>query len=168
MEAIKPKELICPQHSFTYQYLAGPVETEAELASGVTEGNCRLAIQQWFYELHGIFFKRAEIYLPGGYKHLGEFIFEEEDIDWDQLQAGDIIFAENLRNKKGEVIDRSLESFDSKDEWLFYLHSAQYLGKQNGQHFIWHASAICGGTCTWDLNTFLHNYRPVSVKRVKP
>lgn len=162
-----PTTLTIPTHTFTYQYLAGPVETEAELKTGVGEGNCRFAIQQYFYEVHGLFLKKDEIYLPGGYKHLGEFVYEEELIDWETLQPGDIVFAENLRNKHGESIDRSLESFDSKDEWLFYLHSALYVGKEDNTHYIWQASAIGGGTCTWDLDTFLHNYRPVSVKRIQ-
>jgi len=140
--------LTIPQHTFSYQYLAGPVATKAEIEAGVPEGNCRFAIQQWFFELHGLFLKRDEIYLPGGYKVLGAFLFEETAIDWDALQPGDIIFAENLRNKLGKVIDRSLSSFDSKDEWLFYLHSAQYAGKENDTHYIWHASAIAGGSTT--------------------
>jgi hypothetical protein len=40
-----PKSLTIPKHTFTYQYLAGPVETKAELEAGVSEGNCRLAIR---------------------------------------------------------------------------------------------------------------------------
>ena len=159
-------KLKIPQHTFNYRYLAGPVETERELGEGVKDGNCRFAIQQYFHELHGLFLQKDEIYLPGGYKHLGSFIFEEEEIDWEQLQPGDIIFAENKRNKKNEQIDRSQKSFDTKDEWLLYLHSAIYVGKENNNHYIWHSTSICGGTCTWDLSTFCHNYKPVSAKRV--
>jgi len=160
------KTLIYPRGPFTYQYLAGPVETKAELLAGVTEGNCRLAIQQYFYELHDLWLEKAEVYLPGGYKHLGKFVYEEAVVDFDRLEVGDIVFAQNLRNKKGEVIDRGLESFTDKDQWLFYLHSALYIGKENNTHYLWHASSICGGTCVWELDKFLYNYLPISVKRL--
>jgi hypothetical protein len=40
-----------------------------------------------FLPYTGTFFERDKIYLPGGYKVWGEFVFEEEDIDPNQLKT---------------------------------------------------------------------------------
>jgi hypothetical protein len=76
-----------------------------------------------------LFFERDEIYLPGGYKVLGEFVFKETDIDVSKLKAGDVIYAQNIRDKQGKEVDKSLERYKDKDEWLYYLHSLIFLGK---------------------------------------
>lgn len=157
-----------PQDQFAYQYLAGPVETPAELDAGVEIGNCRLALQLYFYRMHGIFFKRDEIYLPGGYKVLGEFIFQEEPIDYSKLRRGDILYAQNLRNNAGGEVDKSPERYRTKDEWLYYLHSVVYLGEISGTgtRYVWHATNIEGGPALWTLEKFEYYYKPVSAKRV--
>lgn len=62
-----------PADQFVYRYLAGPVVTAAELDSDFEEGNCRLALQLYFYRIHNLFFPREAIYLPGGYKTWGKF-----------------------------------------------------------------------------------------------
>ncbi|MES3031305.1 MAG: hypothetical protein V4697_02730 [Patescibacteria group bacterium] len=158
-----------PTDKFVYKYLAGPVETSEEIEVGVPEGNCRFALQLYFYRNHGIFFKKDQIYLPGGYKVLGKFIFQEESIDFDELKLGDVIYAQNLRNKEGEEVDKSLERYKDKDEWLYYLHSAIYLGKINDgtdNRYVWHATHIDGGPTLWTLEKFEHYYKPISAKRV--
>ncbi len=159
--------LSLPIENFPYVYLEGPLETVEQLQKAVEKGNCRLALQLYFYRAHRIFLTRDEVYLPGGYTVLGRFIFEEEPIDFEKLQEGDIIYAENLRNKKGEEIDRNRESYDTKDEWLFYLHSAIYVGKnENGEHVLWHATSIENGTAVWTLEKFQDFYKPISAKRI--
>ncbi len=158
-----------PTDKFVYKYLAGPVDTLEEIEAGVTEGNCRFALQLYFYRKHGVFFGKDEIYLPGGYKVLGEFIFKEEPVNFDQLKAGDVIYAQNLRNKEGKEVDKSLERYRDKDEWLYYLHSAIYVGKINDgtdNQYIWHATHIDGGPTLWTLEKFEHYYKPISAKRV--
>lgn len=159
---------VYPVDQFVYQYLAGPVETVGELEAGVAEGNCRLALQLYFYRIHGMFFKRDEIYLPGGYKVLGQFIYKEESIDFAKLESGDIIYAQNLRNTAGAPVDKSLGRYRSKDEWLYYLHSAIYLGVIDATptRYLWHATNIAGGPVLWTLEQFEHYYKPVSAKRV--
>ncbi len=158
-----------PTDQFVYKYLAGPVETPKEIDIGVKEGNCRYALQLYFYRNHGKFFRRDDIYLPGGYKVFGEFIFKEELIDFHKLNRGDIIYAQNLRNKEGKEVDKSLERYKDKDEWLYYLHSAIYIGMLNDgtdNRYIWHATHIGGGPVLWTLDQFLYYYKPISAKRV--
>jgi hypothetical protein len=155
-----------PIEQFTYAYLAGPLNTETELMQPVMEGNCRLAIQLYFFRLRGIFLGKDKIYLPGGYKHLGQFIVEEDLIDFDLLQPGDIVYAQNLKNKHGEPMARGREMYTSKDEWLFHLHSALYVGVYNNQHCLWHATSIENGTCIWTREKFEEYYQPISAKRV--
>jgi hypothetical protein len=158
-----------PTDKFAYKYLAGPVETPAEIEAGVTEGNCRFALQLYFYRKHGIFFKKDQIYLPGGYKVLGKFVFKEESIDFESLMRGDILYSQNLRNKEGKEVNKSLERYKDKDEWLYYLHSAIYLGKINDgtdNCYVWHSTSIDGGPTLWTLEKFEHYYKPISAKRV--
>jgi len=158
-----------PSDIFAYKYLAGPVNTAEDIECGVSEGNCRFALQLYFYRVRNIFLKSDEIYLPGGYKTLGTFIYEEEPVDFSRLAAGDIVFAENLRNKEGELVDRSLTRYSDKDKWLYHLHSAIFVG--NGadgaeSNCIWHSTRIAGGPILWNLDTFLHYYKPISAKRI--
>lgn len=162
-----PKGLY-PTDKFVYQYLAGPVETPRELDAGVEVGNCRLALQLYFYRMSDVFFEKDQIYLPGGYKVLGEFVFQEEPIDYSMLQRGDILYAQNLRNKSGAEVDKSLGRYRTKDEWLYYLHSAIYIGKIDNSPapYVWHATNIEGGPVLWALEKFEYYYKPVSAKRV--
>jgi len=158
-----------PTDKFLYKYLAGPVETSEEIEVGQTEGNCRFALQLYFYRIHEIFFQKDEIYLPGGYKVLGEFVYKEEPIDFNKLKAGDILYAQNLLNKEGKKVDKSLERYKDKDEWLYYLHSAIYIGKIDDgtdNFYVWHATHIDGGPTLWTLEKFERYYKTVSVKRV--
>lgn len=155
-----------PTDQFPYKYLAGPVLTEAELAGPFEEGNCRFALQLYFYRIHNKFFERDDIYLPGGYKVWGEFVFKEESIDPNVLKPGDVLYAENIRNKEDKDVDKSLERYKDKDEWLYYLHSLIYVGMVEGVPYVWHATHIAGGPVVWPWEKFLHYYKPVSAKRI--
>lgn len=154
-----------PATSFSYKYLAGPEETIEGMVKAQA-GNCRFALQVYFYSVHGLFLKKDQIYLPGGYKTIGRFIFEEEAIDFNRLCSGDIVYAQNLRNKRNELLNKNPEQYASKDEWLYYLHSAIYIGKIDGLHYLWHATNIEGGPVVWQLEKFQHYYKPISAKRV--
>lgn len=155
-----------PSKNYSYSYLAGPVETREELDESLAEGNCRLALQLYFYKIHNLFLERDQIYLPGGYKTLGEFVYKEEPILFEKLEEGDIVYAQNLRGKDGAVLDRSPERYQNKDEWLYHLHSAIYVGRADGEEYIWHATSIEGGTAVWPRRKFEYYYKPISIKRV--
>jgi len=155
-----------PLDEFAYEYNAGPVETAEEIDQGVKAGNCRFGIQLYFYRVHKIFFKKYDIYLPGGYKVMGEFIFKEEPIDFNILKVGDVVYAQNLRDRNGREIDKSLERYRNRDEWLYYLHSVIYVGKIKGEHYVWHATHIDHGPTLWKLDKFKYYYHPVSAKRI--
>jgi hypothetical protein len=157
-----------PLDTFVYKYLAGPVETAAEIEAGVPEGNCRFALQLYFYRMHGIFLKRDEIYLPGGYKTLGRFVFEEAPVNLDDLLPGDILYAQIIRDKEGRAVDKSLEQYRDKDVWLYYLHSAIYLGALDDgpNRYVWHSTLIDAGPTLWSFEKFGYYYKPISAKRV--
>lgn len=158
-----------PQDDYTYTYLAGPVESREELDGEIKEGNCRFALQQYFYRMHGLFLEKDEIYLPGGYKVLGEFIFKEEPIDFSELKRGDILYAQKLRGKEGGMLNKGIENFKDKDEWLYYLHSAIYLGTIDSDSdipYVWHATYIENGPVVWPMDKFEYYFKIVSAKRV--
>lgn len=155
-----------PPEDFSYQYLAGPLDSPEAIETGFTEGNCRFALQLYFYRVHDIFLEIDEVYLPGGYEHLGEFIVREQPIDWSLVQPGDIIYAQNLKKKDGTPHKRDPEHYDTLADWRFDFHSAIYLGTHNGQHYIYHASSICDGPDVWTLAQFSEYYKPISIKRI--
>lgn len=156
-----------PVENFAYSYLKGPLESP-EMLDDIKEGNCRLASQLYYYRVHKIFLQQDEIYLPGGYKTLGTFIFEEEPIIFEELKTGDILYAQNLRDKNGVGLQRSPEMYTDKDEWLYHFHSAIYIGEIDGEEgqYVWHATNIEGGTALWTLEKFQYFYKPISAKRV--
>lgn len=49
-------------HNFGYDYLRGPVSRE-ELQKEITKGNCRLAVQDYFYINHGLYLSKEEVIL---------------------------------------------------------------------------------------------------------
>lgn len=155
-----------PTDQFSYKYLVGPVLTEEELNIPFEEGNCRFALQLYFYRVHNKFFERDKIYLPGGYKVWGDFIIKEEDINPSVLKPGDVIYAQNILNKEEKEVDKSLERYKDKDEWLYYLHSLIFIGTVDGVPYVWHATHIAGGPVVWTWEKFLHYYKPVSAKRI--
>lgn len=162
-------------HYFSYKFDKGrgPLSKKL-LKSKIIFGNCRLAVQDYLYSIHGIYLKPEDILLPYAYYKVGTFVEPFK-------KAGDIIYAENFRNKKGEVIYREKSSFKNEDEWILHFHTAIYLGKMSeriantlpfqcdirkGTPVVWHSSFVAGGTAIWPLKKFLHYYKPVTAKRV--
>ncbi len=157
-----------PNNPFTYSYLAGPAENEARLAEDITAGNCRFALQLYFYKIHHLFLERDQIYLPGGYHSLGAFIFREQAIDYSQLKNGDILYAQNLRNKVGVKLNRNQEAYPTKDAWIYHFHSAIFIRKPDNTEMVWHATSIENGPAFWTRNRFEQYYKVISVKRILP
>jgi len=153
--------MIHPPDKFTYSYLVGPVDTPAEL-DNLTEGNCRLAIQLYFYRVQNRFLQKDEIYLPGGYKTLGGFIFKEEAINWSKVRVGDIVYAQNIKKKGGALYERDRTNYPTYDDWVYDFHSAIYVGKNK----FWHATSIANGPAVWSCEEFENYYKSISVKRL--
>lgn len=141
--------------------MAGPLPKDG-LEKEFKEGNCRLAVQIYFYKIHNVYFKPEKILNPNGYKNTGKFVFTAgEEIDFNTAAEGDVIYGENIVNKKGESINRGRETFNDEDEWILHFHTAVYLG--NNQ--IWHATHFAGTSCFWTVDQFKKFYKPIALKR---
>ena len=150
---------------FRYKFNEGPFNTERELNGEWDLGNCRRAVQLYLYKLKGIFLKPEQILCPEAYKETGHFISENEsEFSFTHFSDGDVIYAEGVKNKNGEDLDRSLPSFETRDEYLISLHTALFTGEKDKE--IWHATAVEGGSCYWSLDKFLTYYKPVAAKPI--
>ena len=158
---------------------AGPLSREELEGEAFTHGNCRLAVQYFLFKAHGLYLGAEDILLPRAYDATGIFVVREAPIDWAALQCGDIVYAENRRNKREEPMQRGRDAFASREEWVLHFHSAIFLGVLTdelaallgegdypGGDLIWHSTAVEDGTCIWPVARFEHYYRPVSAKRV--
>lgn len=150
--------------SFTYDIKSGPVETPDELTAPISKGNCRLAVQVYFYFVHGLWLRPEQVLCPALYRATGRLMGERFS---DGLE-GDVILAERIRNKEGSLIDRSRSFYATEDEWIISLHSAVLIvpESEKSEARIWHATAIAGGTCEWSRSEFEKYYRVVAIKRV--
>ena len=147
--------------TFIYKFNKGPTEKEF-LGEPIKEGDCRLAIQLYFYKIHNLFIESDKILCPRSYKETGVFIWREGEQNFlEKIKIGDVIYAERIKDKNKVAILRDRNYFKSEDEWIIALHTAIYFDK----NLIWHATAIEGQTCYWDLSKFLEFYKPVAVKR---
>ncbi|NVN96525.1 MAG: hypothetical protein HXX18_14715 [Bacteroidetes bacterium] len=150
---------------FTYKFNEGPLSSVGELLGDWNTGNCRRVVQYYTFLKKKIFLKPEEVLCPEAYNNTGIFIINEnEEFSISKLIDGDIIYAEKIRNKEGELIDKSLKTFPSKDDYIISLHTAIFTGEKNKE--IWHATAIEGSSCTWSLEKFLNYYLPIAVKRI--
>lgn len=150
---------------FTYKFNEGPFDTEQELTREWNTGNCRPAVQLYLYELRGTFLKPEQILCPKAFKKTGGFVTGNNiPFSFSELSDGDIIYAEGLKNKHDEALDKSLPTFETKDEYLVSLHTALFTGEKNKE--IWHATAVEGSSCYWSLEKFLTYYKPIAAKRV--
>ena len=148
--------------TISYKFNKGPISKEELQEEKFTEGNCRLAIQYYFYKIHNLFIEPNNILNPQGYNTLGTFIIEEKYFKNDSfvhLKEGDIIYAERIINAQGEKI---LKSYSSKDDWIIALHSAIYLGNDK----IYHCTSIDKKSCVWSIKKFLDYYKPIAAKRL--
>lgn len=166
--------------TFQYNYSAGPLPKKL-LDLPISEGNCRLALQDYFYTVHGKYLSSKEILLPQAFRSTGSFVDMGDIKNLLDLHQGDIIYTENLKNKEEKYIYKDKSLFSNEDEWILHFHTAVYLGKLNkeilsflplpteyilGTPVIWHASLIADGTAVWPVDKFLYYYRPIAVKRL--
>jgi len=150
---------------FTYKFNEGPLSSIEELLSDWNVGNCRRVVQYYTYLKKKIFLKPEEVLCPDAYNETGIFVIGEgQEFSISKLIDGDIIYAEKIRNKEGELINKSLETFPTKDDYIISLHTAVFTGEKDKE--IWHATAIEGSSCFWSLSKFLEYYKPIAVKRI--
>lgn len=150
---------------FAYKFDEGPLDSKEELLGVWNTGNCRRAVQYYIFKLKNIFLKPEEVLCPQAYYETGKFVINEGEVFVAQkLIDGDIIYAEKIRKKDGSLIDKNINSFDNKDDYIVSLHTALFTGKKDKE--IWHATAVEGSSCDWSLEKFLYYYKPVAVKRI--
>lgn len=142
-----------------------------------------MAVQDYYYSVHGIFLEPEQILLPKAFKDTGKFVreFNNKKYSFEGLHPGDLIYAEKLRNSKGKIIYKSKEEYRDENEWILHFHTAIYLGKLDssirsflpvkpsypeGTPVIWHSSFISDGTVLWSEEEFLYYYQPVAAKRL--
>lgn len=151
--------------SFSYKFDSGPLK-QRYLSQNPTEGNCRFAVQYYFFFIRNIYLRPSEVLCPYFYKRTGKFSWKRSDLavrfDKSLLKPHMIIFAERLKNSKNENVHKTISYYESKDDWIISLHSAIYLGNNK----IWHATSIDSGSCIWDLEKFLDYYNPVALKKL--
>jgi hypothetical protein len=140
-----------------YNFNNGPL-TEKELKKdNFKEGNCRLAVQYYFYKIHNLYLKPSSILNPRAYEKVGRFIIKEGEFSSgliEKIQEGDIIYGDRIGAKKDRKISRK--------DWIVGLHSAIYAGNNR----IWHSVKVAGESCYWSFNKFLKYYNLVAVKRI--
>ena len=166
-------------HNFNYKYLRGPV-SEDSLKMQISEGNCRLAVQDYFYTIYGIYLDRNEIVLPEA-KNKGILIENDGKIDFlDNIREEDIIYGEKIKTSTGERVNLSEKRIINENEWLTGLHMGVYLGVQPSEVLsslsynemdmkkpvIWHSSFISKGTSLWSVDKFCEYYKPVFARRI--
>jgi len=164
-----------------YKFDKGPVPLTALLCN-ITEDNCRLAIQDFLFVLYQKYFSESELLNPDGYLKTGSFLKKEYSDDFfNNLQTRSIIYAEGIKNKKGQLVNKMLSNFPSYDDYLISLHTAIFIENLSeeiakklpgelqaivtNKPAIWHATAIEGTTCVWSIEKFCEYYKPVTAKR---
>lgn len=138
-----------------YKFDKGPILLRDLKKDNFSEANCRLAVQYYFFKVHGLYFSPRSILNPRGYLKTGKFIIKEEQFNRDSiklLKKGDVVYAEKIISKNSEL---------TKEEWITKLHMAIYLGNNK----IWHLSFSEGKSNVCDLNEFREKYNPVAAKR---
>lgn len=151
--------------AFSYRFNKGPLSKNRLREEKFKEGNCRLAIQYYFFKKHNLYLNSNEVLNPKAYKKTGTFVVEEGSFSKKsvkKLKSGDIIYAERLKNKNGVKIYKKASFFSNKNTWIISLHSAVYLGRGK----IYHSSSISDGSSVWDIEKFYEFYKPVAAKRI--
>ncbi len=150
---------------FIYKFNEGPLVSEKELSGEWNIGNCRRAVQYYLWFEKKLFLAPQQILCPAAYRETGSFVTGNgQKFSFNLLEKGDIIYAEKIRGKNGENLDKGEKNFNTNDKYIISLHTALFT-KKTGEE-IWHATAIEGKSCFWSLEKFLHYYRPIAAKRV--
>ena len=166
---------------FKYVFDKGPIP-ESRFEVPIYEGNCRLALQDFFLVFSNTYFEPHALLNPEGYRRTGFFLKRGYSDDFfKSLTTGSVIYAEKIRNRKSEPVDKSVKQFDTEEVYIVALHTAVYLrniGDRERSMFpseiaigfsdkpaIWHATALEGSTCLWDIDKFLRYYKPIAAKQ---
>jgi hypothetical protein len=150
---------------FNYRFNEGPLSSAEKLLGDWDIGNCRRVVQYYTLLKKKIFLRPEEVLCPEAYNETGIFIINEsEEFTISKLVDGDVIYAEKIRSKDGESINKNLKTFINRDDYIISLHTAIFTGEKHKE--IWHATAIEGSSCFWSLEKFLDYYHPVAVKRI--
>jgi hypothetical protein len=142
---------------FNYKFDKGPLLSKDLQKEDFKEGNCRLAIQYYFYKVHDLYLKPKLVLNPKGYEKLGKFIVREKEFTKDsltKLKEGDIIYADRIKDKEDIEL--------SKKDWVVRLHSVIYLGNNK----IWHSNIVSKKSDYWSFDKFIKYYKPIAAKRV--
>lgn len=168
-----------PLSQFKYSFLAGPM-SEWELKKPLETGNCRRALQEYYYRIHDIYLNADQLLCPQVYRNTGSFVAkweEKDEIQTSLLQTSDILYASRNKVDQDQFTIQQIEEDDQK---LIKLHTAIFVRNQkdiaeflplsadtsSGNSYIWHATAIDQIASLWPFKKFLEYYRLVSAKRV--
>ena len=169
--------------SYSYRYYEGPLSLE-QLQQKPPVGNCRRAVQDYYWTFHGKYLGSEDIVFPEALKNEGIIVkkFQNDTDDFSSdLQTGDIVYAEKLRDSRGIVFSSAKHVSLSEEERMRNFHLGVYIGVptaeilariptieviDKGRPTIWHASFIAGGTDLWPVDRFCYYYRPVLATRL--
>lgn len=168
---------------FSYKFDAGPLDVSA-LGSQFATGNCRRAVQYYYFEAHGYVIKPEQSLCPALFDEVGEFVVRDNhqlsnEAFFSKLLPADLVFAERIVNANGLPI---LRKYADANDRIIRLHSAVFLGSgksiplgllpddrslNRDSEYIWHSSAAAKGTAVWTTQQFAEYYQPVAAKRLK-
>lgn len=141
---------------FEYEFRTGPFDSPEDFKVKISKGNCRLAVQLYFFRTHNLFLKPEQVLNPYAFRNTGKFVFQNESVDFRRTRNSDVIYAEKLPVRRS--------AFKTEEEWLISLHTAVVI-KRCGIR-VWHASSLCGKSELWTVAQFEKSYKIVAVKRI--
>jgi hypothetical protein len=153
------------QKQFVYDFKEWPLNSLEELLGDWDKWNCRRAVQYFVYDKKKIFLSSDQVLCPFAYNEVWMFIVNKwQYFSFSNLNCWDIIYAEKIKNKEWQKIDKGLETFDNEDDYVISLHTALFNWAPWKE--IWHATSIEGSSCYWSLEKFLNFYNPIAAKRI--
>jgi len=164
---------------FKYSFLAGPT-SEKELQKPLKTGNCRRALQEYYYRVHSTCLDEDQLLCPQAYWNTGSFVSKweaKDEIQTSILKTSDILYASRRKVDQAQFTIQQIEEDDQK---LIRLHTAVYIRNpkdiakflplsidiSSENPHIWHATALDQIASLWPLKKFLEYYRLVAAKRM--
>ena len=149
-----------------YDIKSGPLSRKSQVLTYWHSGNCRRAVQYYYYKKWKLFLSRRESLYPDLFWKTGTFVNAVgKEFIFDRLVPHDLIFGERIREQAAERLEEPTVGHLRTDEALLSLHTAVYTGIPGRE--IWHSTKISGGSCYWSMRKFLRHYRPVAAKRIQ-
>ena len=163
---------------FNYSFLAGPM-SEQELQKPLEIGNCRRALQEYYYRVCDTYLNEDQLLCPQAYWNTGSFVSkweEKAEIQTSLLQTSDILYASRKKVNQDQFTIQQIEEDDQK---LIKLHTAIFVHSPEDiakflltstilpeDSYVWHATTIDQVASLWPFKKFLEYYRLVAAKRV--